>query len=645
VPVPASTTSFREILIRCLAMAAVAGLVATGATVLRTDALRAAPVEAFLLAGPVMGVFAGLGAALAIALALAAGGARAAGIDPRRFASARFLWTLGLGLLAYTLFNQSVRVWDGLEPWKDPGRLAIAGPGLLLVARALFARPRPSARASHLAEGGLAALLLPAGVGLLLYTSRDLPEPAERRPGDVLALAPRFEPEPEAVLADARARSRPRIVVLGIDGADWDDIDRGIATDRLPNFQRLREEGLTAPLETLHPTYSPRIWTSMFTGVPPEEHGVTDFYLTQLPRLGIESFRFPRGFSTARDLLDALGELKRVPATSSLRRRKAVWNLADEAGLRTAVLGLWATWPPEPLEHGLVVSDHASTARRQEWTDRAKTQQRDLGTTTHPPQLAERLAPYQRPPDSVTREELSFFLPVDDALWTEFQGIRRFSKGVPLSAFRSTFLNDAFYLDAALHLWRTDEPDLLLVYARAVDELSHFFYEAGAPEAPELGWSPAEIARYGDVVDRIYAWTDRRLGAFLDLADRDPDTLVVVVSDHGWEKEPDGSYDHNDAPPGILALYGAGVCRADCPPLPTPHVYDVAPLVLSRLGLPLSEELPGRTLRQAFVGSGSGPARPLRVARYGPSLGDGRAVSSEIDGSLNEMLEALGYVR
>jgi len=147
-------------------------------------------------------------------------------------------------------------------------------------------------------------------------------------------------------------------------------------------------------------------------------------------------------------------------------------------------------------------------------------------------------------------------------------------------------------------------------------------------------------------VDRIYAWTDRRLGAFLDLVDRDPDTLLVVVSDHGWEKEPDGSYDHNDAPPGIFALYGAGVCRTDCAPLPQPHVYDVAPLLLSRLALPLSQELPGRTLRQAFA-QPPGPARPrpLRVASYGPSLGDRRAIASEIDGSLNEMLEALGYVR
>lgn len=630
-----------ELLIRALALGVCVAGAAIAASVLRTPELAASPWAAFLWAGPILMLYAVLGLGLAAGLVLLALGARAAGLDPRRVTAPRVLWVLVLTALALTLFNQALRSGSALEPWKELGRAAVLLPGLLLLGTRVVGRPRPAHPRTLRLERGLALLLVPGGLALALYVTRELPPVLRARPGDVLALAPRFEPEPAPLRTAARAHTRSRVILLGIDGADWDDIGRGVAEGRLPHFRRLLAQGVTAPLATLVPTYSPRIWTTLVTGVPPEAHGVTDFYLTQLPRLGVEDLGLPRGFPLLRELFEAAGELRRVPATSSLRRRKAIWNLADEVGLRSAVLGLWATWPPEPLEHGFVVSDHASAARRHEWTDRAKTSRPDLGTTTHPPELEARLARFQRASDTVTRQELATFLPVDDALWREFQALRAFSKGVPLSAFRSTFLNDAFYLDAALHLWREEALDLMVVYARALDELSHFFYEAGVPEAEALGWTPGEVARYGDVVERAYTWMDARLAPFLEAAERDPSTLLVVVSDHGWEKEPDGGYDHNHAPPGILALYGAGVCRRDCPGLEDADVYDVAPTLLARLGLPLSRELPGRPLVEAF----QEPRPRLAVPRYGEALGSRRAVASELDPALNQMLEALGYVR
>jgi hypothetical protein len=413
-----------------------------------------------------------------------------------------------------------------------------------------------------------------------------------------------------------------------------------VATGRLPTFERLLLGGRRAPLGTLYPTHSPLIWNTIATGVAPEEHGIEDFYMTQLPRLDVELLRIPQSLDLLEDSLDGLGELRRVPVTSSLRRRKAIWNLADEAGLRSAVIGFWASWPPEPLAHGVVVSDHASLAKRQEWLDRGKTSRFTSGSTTHPAGLEAELAPLQRSPDSVTREELARFLPVDDTLWREFQEVREFSKEVDLSAFRSSHLNDAFYFAAARRLWESQRPDLLFVYVKAVDELSHFFYEAGVPEAAQLGRSPEEIARYGGVVDRVYEWTDAELAPLVDAVDRDGDAVLVVVSDHGWEREPDGGYNHNFRPPGILLVYGAGVCAKQCPPIGDATVFDVAPTVLERLRLPLSEELRGRPLVEAFD-----EARPLvRVPQYGRPLGRARNVASDVDAELTEKLEALGYV-
>lgn len=561
-----------------------------------------------------------------------------AGLPRVALVTPQLLWTAALLVAAHTALNEAARGLHALEPWKPllRGGLAVAALAALLWS---FRSARHGLRPTARVERALAGALLPALALAALYAATPWPEAAAARPGGVIGLAPRFEPEPEPLATAAPSPGRPRVLLVGLDGASWDRIEAGIAAGRLPTFGRLVRGGRTARLGSLVPTYSPRIWTSIATGVPAEAHGITHFYMTQLPRLGVERLGLRRSMDPLEEFLTATGELRRIPVTSSLRRSKALWNLADEAGLRAGVLGLWATWPPEPLEHGFVVSDHASLARRHEWLERRKTSTLTPGVTTWPPELEARLAPLQRAPSSVTREELGRFLPVDDALWREFQAIEGFSKDVKLSAFRSTHLNDAFFLGAARLLWEEDRPDLLFAYAKAIDELSHFFYEAGAPEAAALGWSADEIARYGGVVDRAYEWTDTELAPLVDAIDRDPDSLLIVVSDHGWEREPDGGYNHNFAPPGILILYGAGVCTGECPPLGQPGIYDLAPTVLERLRLPLSAELVGRPLVEAF----RRPNPIRRVARYGGALGRSLAVASDIDPELNEKLRALGY--
>jgi predicted AlkP superfamily pyrophosphatase or phosphodiesterase len=630
---------------RGAAIGVVYGIAAAAETVRITPALRDGPgsvVPALEIVALFVCVFAAIGAATAAALMLLGALGRGVGVPALdRLGSGRALWPIALLGIAFAALNESMRGIPVLEEWRYAIRAALIALAVFAVLRALLRDVRTPA-ALRAVEATLALLLLPAIAGCVAYALKPLPKAAgDVTTGGVLALAPRFAPEPAEAFERTRDPGRPRVLLIGIDGASWDRIDRGIAAGRLPTFARLKREGITAPLGSLIPTYSPRIWTSMVTGVPASEHGIEDFYLTQLTRLGVENFHLRRSFSPIRRVLDAAGELRFVPVTSSLRRRKAIWNLADEGGLRSAVVGLWATWPPETLQHGEIISDHASLARQQEWLDRGKANGPNAGVTMYPPALQERLAALQRAPDSVTREELASFVEVDDATWLEFEQARQFSKGVPLSAFRSSHLNDDFYAHSARTLWSEDRPDLLVLYLRAVDELSHFFCDAGASNAAELGWSARDIQRFGGVVDHIYEWTDRAIAPLVDEALRDPNVLLAIVSDHGWEREPDGRNNHNFAPPGILILAGAGVCREHCAPLGSPTIYDVAPTVLARLGLPLSRELVGHPLDAAFT-----VEKPIvEVAAYGGPQNASHAVSSEADAQMREKLEALGYMR
>ncbi len=70
---------------------------------------------------------------------------------------------------------------------------------------------------------------------------------------------------------------RPRVLVLGFDGADANVTERLLDEGRLPNLAALRDRGGFAPLATSNPAQSPVAWASMTTGRNPGETGIYDF--------------------------------------------------------------------------------------------------------------------------------------------------------------------------------------------------------------------------------------------------------------------------------------------------------------------------------------------------------------------------------
>lgn len=158
--------------------------------------------------------------------------------------------------------------------------------------------------------------------------------------------APEQQAPEKKALVEGSASRRP-LVVLGIDGAAWSVIEALWEEGRLPNFRKLAERGVRGPLKT-HYNSSPVIWTTLATGLRPEEHGITDFVVAT-----------PSGD---------------VPVSSTVRRAPALWNMLTAARRKVAVLGWWASWPAEEVA-GVVVSDRA---------------ERDLPNLVSPPQFRKR---------------------------------------------------------------------------------------------------------------------------------------------------------------------------------------------------------------------------------------------------------------
>src|SRR5881397_3918544 len=72
-------------------------------------------------------------------------------------------------------------------------------------------------------------------------------------------------------IPDIASRVRPArpVIFIGLDGADWQLLDRYMASGAMPNLKRLASTGVSGPLETEHPPLSPIVWTTMMTGVSP----------------------------------------------------------------------------------------------------------------------------------------------------------------------------------------------------------------------------------------------------------------------------------------------------------------------------------------------------------------------------------------
>ncbi|PYQ33698.1 MAG: hypothetical protein DMF55_11165, partial [Acidobacteria bacterium] len=128
---------------------------------------------------------------------------------------------------------------------------------------------------------------------------------------------------------------RPRVIWLGLDGLDWEILDRLAADGKMPNWRRLSSEGWSARLRSFFPLISPILWTSAATGTPPDLHRVLDFQEVD-PKTG-----------------------GKVPISGNSRAVPAVWNLVSSAGRTVGVVGWWATHPAEEV-NGFFVSDHSS---------------------------------------------------------------------------------------------------------------------------------------------------------------------------------------------------------------------------------------------------------------------------------------------
>ena len=66
-----------------------------------------------------------------------------------------------------------------------------------------------------------------------------------------------------------------KLIILGIDGMDWDVIVR--YKDVLPNLYGLMQKNNYPHLRSVFPADTTPAWSTIYTGLDPSEHGIINF--------------------------------------------------------------------------------------------------------------------------------------------------------------------------------------------------------------------------------------------------------------------------------------------------------------------------------------------------------------------------------
>lgn len=412
----------------------------------------------------------------------------------------------------------------------------------------------------------------------------------------------------------------PEVWVIGLDGADWDQLDPMIARGELPHLAALKKGGASGVLRSEKPLISPVLWTTIATGKSPDQHGVT-WFMTD----------------------DAQGN--KIPVSSNQRQARSFWNIASEAGINCGVVGWWATWPADPI-NGFVISDYVG------WHSfGVNGHASDDAGKTWPTELISTVREMMPNPADIPTSQLAAMINLPAGRLAPNPAADPYAD--PISHLRQAIATSRGYTDVVLDRLdsgQNQRPSLLAVYYEGTDAITHLF---GDYQAPRLPWvSEADFAAYQLVVNEYWRWQDQLVGELL--ARRGPQTTIIIVSDHGFrvgtERRKEDAFNIETADAdhmfdGVIIINGPGVEPGAH--LSDADIYDVAPTVLYALSLPVAADMAGRVLTGAMA-PGVVAASPVRsVVTYETSpmvRQDNIDHPTGATDDLEKMLRSLGYL-
>jgi len=283
----------------------------------------------------------------------------------------------------------------------------------------------------------------------------------------------------------------PKVILIGLDGATWNEIKPLIAQGKLPNFKYLIDNGVVGTLESIDPPYTPIVWTSIVTGKNPESHGVY-------------------GCTWTRHDVKTL----------------TIWDIVEDYGKSIGIFNWCVTWPPRQA-NGFIVPGPLQGSEE-----------------TFPPELNFILKIRKISIESQDRnftynfaQKLKLLIKAMQhgmtvsTLGKIFYYImkRKVTQEDEISEVRRALVGQHIFTDFYLRLYKDFKPFFSAFYLDGIDVVAHKAWKYYEPE--KFKGEIPNSEKYGKFVPLSYIETDEIIGRILNTID--DETAVVVVSDHG----------------------------------------------------------------------------------------------------------------
>jgi predicted AlkP superfamily phosphohydrolase/phosphomutase len=414
---------------------------------------------------------------------------------------------------------------------------------------------------------------------------------------------------PIACRSEIETEPEHPVVVIGIDGATWDVIDPMIAAGELPSFKQLVDRGARADLIVTPPLISPVVWTTFATGTFARRHNILDFtypYVT--------------------------GEKHQVE--TSQRREPAIWNVASDHQRTVGVVGYYVTHPAEVI-NGFIVSDQLLKSR---------------SGSTYPPELGAEIELIR---SQLERAQLfKRFFPWDyNRQDSENPKSPHFDVSrVVRGRVDSSIIASENVRRCSLKLMPRGV-DLFMTYYQLIDHVSHSTWLYFDPSDFDYEPNPRSKELLGNIIPEAYRYIDEYLAEVMSQVG--PQANIILISDHGFgsatgkfairDQKLASVLTGNHRFKGILLAAGPDIKPGSYNGL---TIMDVAPLILSLLRLPISEELPGRVPDEMLASDFLERAAPEPASAYSKQWAfvDTTPADLETDSEDLEQLKALGYI-
>jgi hypothetical protein len=406
------------------------------------------------------------------------------------------------------------------------------------------------------------------------------------------AFRPRIPPEARPFAVEPG--QRPRLWVIGLDGATLDALLPLAGQGRLPFIASLLQKGAHGRLQSLTPHRPEALWTTLATGKYPYDHGVVGggIYSAAFLAPGAELHLLPVGIAFRR--WGTLGR-PRLPSAGA-RTASMLWEVLPRLGRSAGVAG----WPASAKPAG---SAGSATNPAFTLTDGFFHGATGPGGAL-PPELAERARALRVEPRAIPRQLLANFGPraggdlrlaLAGDLWREAVGRSLVGSAPDLDAFflvlpglegvsRGSFGGyTATESEGARSHVQTDAAQIVAAYYSHLDDfLEQLSRNAPNPPNPQ------------------------------DDGPKGRPTILAIVSAYGFEG-PEGVWGRlrgevsrtaalggrtDRSPDGVLILYGEGIAPGAL--ITDARLVDVVPTLLYGLGFPVARDLGGHVLTSAF---------------------------------------------